>query len=75
VGRLQRPDQDRGGVALRFGDRVEQAVDAVGEVDVGATRRAEQDPGPLGEADVGVTGGVVGVVALGLNDDAAAVLV
>jgi hypothetical protein len=72
VGRLQRPDQDRGGVALRFGDRVEQAVDAVGEVDVGVAGRAEQDPRPLGEADIGVTGGVVRLVALGLDDGAAA---
>ena len=40
--RLERPDQHRGGVALRLGDRVEQAVDAVGEVDVGAAGRAEE---------------------------------
>lgn len=71
MGRLQRPDQDRGGIALRFGDRVEQAVDAVGEVDVGVAGRTEQDPGALGEADVGVAGGVVRLVALGLDDDAA----
>lgn len=71
VGRLQRPDQDRGGVALRFGDGVEQAVDTVGEVDVGVAGRAEEDPGALGQPDVGVTGGVVGLVALGLDDRAA----
>lgn len=71
MGRLQRPDQDGGGVALRFGDRVEQAVDAVGEVDVGVARRAEQDPGAVGEPDVGVAGRVVGLVALGLDDSAA----
>ena len=75
MGRLQRPDQDRGGVALRFGDRVEQAVDAVGEVDVGVAGRAEQDPGALGEADVGVAGRIVGLVALGLDDGAADALV
>ena len=72
VGRLQGPDQDRGGLSLGFGDRVEKAVDPVGEVDVGAARRAEEDAGPLGQADVGVAGGVVGVVALGLDDRAAA---
>ena len=75
VSRLQRPDQDCSGVPLGFGDRVQQAVNPVGEVDVGAAGRAEEDPGPLGEADVGVTGGVVGVVALGLDDDAAAAFV
>jgi hypothetical protein len=41
VGRLQRPDQDRGGVALGFGDRVQQAVDPIGEVDIGVAGRAE----------------------------------
>jgi hypothetical protein len=75
VGRFQRPDQHRGGLPLRFGDRVEQAVDAVREVDVGAAGRPEEDLGPLGEADVGVAGGVVGLVALGLDDGAAAAFV
>lgn len=75
VGRLQRPDQDRGGVPLGFRDRVQQAVDPVGEVDVGVAGRAEEDPGALGQADVGVAGGVVGVVALGLDDGAAAAFV
>jgi hypothetical protein len=50
-------------------------VDPVGEVDVGVAGRAEEDPGALGEADVGVAGGIVGLVALGLDDDAAAALV
>ncbi len=67
-GRLQRPDQHRRRLALRFGDGVEQAVDAVGEVDVGAPRRPEEDLGAIGEADVGVAGGVVALVALGLDD-------
>jgi hypothetical protein len=71
VGRLQRPDQDRGGFALGFGDGVEQTVDPVGEVDVGVAGRPEQDPGALGQPDVGVTGGVVGLVALGLDDGSA----
>ena len=41
--RLQRADQHRGADALVLADRVEQRVDAVGAVDVGARRRAEQD--------------------------------
>ncbi len=72
VGRLQRPDQDGGCLSFGFGDGVEQAVDPVGEVDVGVAGRAEEDPGALGKTDVGVAGGVVGLVALGLDDDAAA---
>lgn len=50
-------------------------MDPVGEVDVGVAGRAEEDPGALGQADVGVAGGVVGLVALGLDDDAAAAFV
>jgi hypothetical protein len=50
-------------------------VDAVREVDVGVAGRPEEDPRPLGQADVGVAGRVVGLVALGLDDDAAAALV
>lgn len=50
-------------------------MDPVGEVDVGVAGRPEEDPGPLGQADVGVAGGVVGLVALGLDDDAAAAFV
>lgn len=49
-------------------------MDPVGEVDVGAPGRAEEDPGSLGEADEGVAGGVVALVALGLDDRAAAAL-
>jgi hypothetical protein len=71
VGRLQGADQDGGRLPLRFGDGVEEAVDPVGEVDVGEAGRAEEDARALGQADVGVTGGVVGLVALGLDDDAA----
>ena len=41
--RLQRADQHRGADALGLADRVEQRVDAVGAVDVGARRRPEQD--------------------------------
>jgi hypothetical protein len=47
-------------------------VDAVREVDVGATRRPEQDLGPRRQPDVGVAGGIVALVALGLDNDAAA---
>jgi hypothetical protein len=50
-------------------------VDPVGEVDVGVAGGSEEDPGPLGQADVGMAGRVVGLVALGLDDDPAAVLV
>lgn len=50
-------------------------MDPVGEVDVGVAGRAEDDAGAVGEADVGVAGGVGGLVALGLDDDAAAALV
>ena len=50
-------------------------MDPVGEVDVGVAGRAEEDPRPLGQTDVGVAGGVVGLVALGLDDDAAAAFV
>ena len=50
-------------------------MDPVGEVDVGVAGRAEEDLGPLGQADVSVAGGVVGLVALGLDDDAAAAFV
>jgi len=71
-GRLQGADQDRRRVSLRFGDEVEEAVDPVGEIDVAAPRGAVEDPGPLGQADVGVAGRVVAVVALGLDDRAAA---
>ena len=72
VGRLEGADQDRRRLALGFADGVEQAVDPVGEVDVGAAGRAEEDLGARGEADVGVAGGIVAVVALGLDDRAAA---
>lgn len=46
-------------------------MDPVGEVDVGPSGWAEEDLGAIGEADVGVTGGVVAVIALGLDDRAA----
>jgi hypothetical protein len=75
VGRLQRPDQHRRRLPLGFGDRVEEAVDPVGEVDVGEAGWAEEDAGALGQSDVRVAGGVVGLVALGLDDDAAAAFV
>ncbi|MDX6634201.1 MAG: hypothetical protein QOF06_404 [Solirubrobacterales bacterium] len=75
MGRFQGTDQDGGGLALGFGDGIEEAVDSVGEIDVGVAGRAEEDSGALGQADVGVAGGVVGLVALGLDDDAPAPLV
>lgn len=50
-------------------------MDPVGEVDVGAAGGPEEDPRPLGQPDVGVAGRIVGLVALGLDDDAAAAFV
>jgi hypothetical protein len=50
-------------------------VDPVGEVDVGVAGRAEEDSSALGQSDIGVAGRVVGLVALGLDDDAAATFV
>ncbi|MDX6604754.1 MAG: hypothetical protein QOF23_1263 [Solirubrobacterales bacterium] len=47
-------------------------MDPVGEVDIGAAGRSEEDAGAFGQADVGVAGGVVALVALGLDDGAAA---
>lgn len=47
-------------------------MDPVREVDVGVAGRPEEDAGALGQADVGVAGGIVGLVALGLDDRAAA---
>jgi hypothetical protein len=47
-------------------------MDAVGEVDVGVAGRPEEDPRAVGQADVGVASGIVCLVALGLDDDAAA---
>ena len=73
--RLEGADQHRRRLALGLGDEVEQAVDPVGEVDVGAARRAEEGLGPRREAGEGVAGGVVALVALGLDDRAAAPLV
>ena len=68
AGRLERADQYRGGAAVGLADRVQHAVDPVGEVDVGAAGRAEDRRRPRRQADVGVTGGIVTLVALGLDD-------
>ena len=54
--RLERADQHRGADALRLADDVEQRVDAVGAVDVGAARRPEQHVRARGAADVRVAG-------------------
>jgi len=72
---FQRSNQDGGRLPLRFRHHVQQAVDPVGEVDVGVAWGAEEDPGALGQADVGVARGVVGLIALGLDDGAAAAFV
>ena len=68
AGRLQRPDQDSGRTPLGLGHEVQQAVDPVGEVDVGVARRAEEDLVAGGPADVGVASGVRRVIRLGLDD-------
>ena len=73
--RLERPDQHRRADALRLADGVEQRVDAVGAVDVGAPRRPEQDVGARRHADVGVAGRLGVVVGLGLHDHARGVAV
>jgi hypothetical protein len=46
-------------------------VDAVREVHIGTAGRSEERRGAGREADVGVTGGVVALIALGLDDDPA----
>ena len=68
--RLQRADQHRGADALLLADGVQQRVDAVGAVDVGASGATEQRAGARGETDEGVAGRLVLVVGLGLNDHA-----
>ena len=50
-------------------------MDPVGEVDVGVAGRPEEDLGALGAADVGVAGRIVGLIALGLDDDPSAAFV
>jgi hypothetical protein len=40
-GRLEGPDQDRRGAPVGLGDGVEEAVDPVGQVDVGPPGRPE----------------------------------
>ena len=73
--RLERADQHRRADALVLADRVEERVDAVGAVDVGAPRRAEEDVRARRQADVGVAGGLGLVVGLGLDDRAGAAVV
>ena len=73
--RLERADQHRRADALRLADRVDERVDAVGAVDVGAPRRAEEDVRAPRQADVGVAGGLGLVVGLGLDDRAGAAVV
>ena len=68
--RLQRPDEHRRPHPLGLADGVEQRVDAVGAVHVGAPGRAEQRRRAPGDPDVGVAGGLGLVVGLGLDDHA-----
>ena len=69
--RLERADQDGRRLPLGLGHRVQQAVDAVGEIDVRVPRRPEERRRPVGQPDVGVTGRLGDVVGLGLGDDPA----
>ena len=69
--RLERADQDGRRVPLGLGHRVQQAVDAVGEIDVRVPRRPVERRRPLGQPDVGVAGRLGDVVRLGLGDDPA----
>ena len=73
VGWLQRPDQNRRSPSLCFGDKIQHAVDPIGQIDVGSTRPSEEDLGPLGQPHVGMACRVIGLVALGLHDGAGAV--
>ena len=73
--RLERAEQHRRPHALGLGHGVEQRVDPVRAVHVGAPRRPEQRRRALGETDVGVAGGLGLVVGLGLDDHARRVAV
>ncbi len=66
--RFQRPDQHGGAHPGLLADGVQQRVDAVGAVDVGAAGSAEQRAGAGGEPDVRVARGLALVVGLGLDD-------
>ncbi len=68
VDRLERADQHRGPHPLLLRHRVQQGVDPVREVDVGAARRAEQGARARRDAREGVAGRFFHVVALGLDD-------
>ena len=68
--RLERADQHGGPDALRLANGVQQRVDAVRAVDVRGPRRAEEVLGARGAAAEGVTGRLLLVVALGLDDAA-----
>ena len=70
VERLERADQHRRPHPLGLGHRVQQRVHAVGEVDVGAPRRAEQRGGPRRQPHERVAGRLGLVVGLGLDDHA-----
>ena len=75
VERFQRADEDRRAHTLGLADRVEQGVDAVGPIHVGAPRWPEQRVGAGREADMGMAGGLGVVVGLGLDDHARALAV
>ena len=75
VNRLEGADQDRGPRSRRLGHGVQQRMDAVGEVHVGPPGLAEQRVRAAGQPDVRVAGGLVHVVALGLDHPAGRPLV
>ena len=68
VERREGPDQHRGAAALGLADQVGAPVQAVGAVDVEVARRPEHDERPAARAAEAVGGGVVLLVALGLDD-------
>ncbi len=74
--RLDGADEDTAGGAVGFNDDIETFVHAVDEVDVGVSRRAEDDPGAIGDSAGGVRGEVVAAeIGLNFNDASAGLAV
>jgi len=68
VGRLDRPDQHGARIAA---DEIEAPVDAVGAIDVDARRSGEHGAVAWCRATIGVRRGIIGMVGLDLDDNAA----
>jgi hypothetical protein len=68
VPRLERPDQHGARRPLLLANEVETPVDAVRAVDVGVPGRPEHRGVPLGSPPVAVSGGILVVVGLDLDD-------